>query len=128
ITSIYLPILLKDRIRYFEGPWEQEDNDSAEQANGPLRPNQTYNGYPDDAKDYFFIHLNQPGRIVVDLQNYPNIGQLQLFHQSTSNRVAYATAPPYHLDYTGAAGTYYIYIATTSGFNNTTPYLLKVDY
>ncbi|MCA9968033.1 MAG: hypothetical protein KC423_27495, partial [Anaerolineales bacterium] len=79
-------------------------------------------------KDYFFIHLNQPGRIVVDLQNYPNIGQLQLFHQSTSNRVAYATAPPYHLDYTGAAGTYYIYIATTSGFNNTTPYLLKVDY
>ena len=119
---------LRVYFNYFDGPWEQEDNHDVAQANGRLRSNQPYYGYPDDAKDYFFILLEQPGRIIVDLQNYTSTGQLQLFYQSTNNRVAYATSSPYHLDYTGPAGTYYIYIATTVGHNATTPYTLMVDY
>ncbi len=127
-VQVYLPLQLKDYINYFDGPWEQEANNDAGHANGPLHPNQPYYGYPNDNKDYFFIHLSQPGHIIVDLQNYTATGQLQLFYQNTDTRVALATAPPYQLDYTGPAGTYYIYIATTTGFNTTTPYILKVDY
>lgn len=127
-TAVYLPLIRKPVNLYFEGPWELEDNDDDAHANGRLRPNKLYYGYPNDPKDYFYIHLNQPGRIIVDLQNYTATGQLQLFYQNTDTRVALATAPPYHLDYEGAAGTYYIYIATTTGFNTTTPYILKVDY
>lgn len=112
---------------YFNGSWEQEENNSTAQANGRLRPNQAYYGYPNDQRDYFFIELNQPGHIVVDLQGYHNTGQLQLL--SANGRITYDTEPPYYLDYQNApAGIYYIYIFTDNGFNNTIPYTLTVDY
>jgi hypothetical protein len=36
--------------------------------------------------------------------------------------------PSYHIEYTGLAGWYYIYIYTASGYNNTTSYTLRVVY
>lgn len=125
---VYLPMISKPVNLYFEGPGEREDNDSLGQANGRLRSGRTYNGHPNDEKDYFFVYLDKTGPISIDLQNYTSSGQLQLFYQSVGNRVAYDTTPPYQLNYHGPAGFYYIYIATTDGFNSTTPYSLRVDY
>ena len=127
-TAVYLPLIRKPINLYFEGPWEQEDNDNVEQANGYLRLGKTYYGFPDDAKDFFSIHLDQPSTISIDLQNYNSVGQLQLFYQSTANRVAWDVDPPYHLSYAGLTGTYYIYIATVSGFSSTTPYNLAASH
>ena len=129
-TWVYLPLVLRDYMAYFEGPWEEEDNDSYAEANGPLRSDRDYYGYPDDAKDYFSIYLRTGGDITIDLTGHNGQGvQLQLFYQSVDNRVDYDLDPPsYHIEYTGLAGWYYIYIYTASGYNNTTSYTLRVVY
>jgi len=53
---------------------------------------------------------------------------LQLFYQTPGNVVAYDLNPPYHIDYNGQPGLYYIYIYTAGGYNSTTPYTLRVTY
>jgi formylglycine-generating enzyme required for sulfatase activity len=114
---------------YFEGPWEAEPNNTPQQANGPLRSYRTYYGYPDDEKDYFSIDLYKGGQIIVDLTNHTGQHvQLQLFYQSTDNRVAVDLEPPYHLEHLGAAGTYYIYINTGAGHNSSDAYTLRVAF
>jgi hypothetical protein len=126
---IYLPLVLRDYIAYFEGPWEQEPNNNALQANGPLRSGRDYYGYPNDDKDYFSIYMRTGGTITIDLTNHTGQGvQLQLFYQTPGNVVEYDLTPPYHITYTGPAGWYYIYIYTANGYNSTTPYTLRVTY
>jgi len=94
-----------------------------------LRSGRDYYGYPDDPKDYFSIYLHTTGDITIDLTNHTGQGvQLQLFYQSVDNRVAHALSPPYHIEYAGPAGWYYVYIYTESGYNSTTPYTLRVVY
>jgi hypothetical protein len=106
-----------------------EPNNSYLQANGPLRSGRDYYGYPNDEKDYFSIYLRTGGTITIDLTNHTGQGvQLQLFYQSTNNRVDYDLDAPYHITYTGPAGWYYIYIYTAGGYNTTTPYTLRVTY
>jgi hypothetical protein len=124
---LYLPVLFKNYLHYFDGSCEIEPNNTYTQANGPLRSGLNYCGYPDDAKDYFSVYLGSGGTITVDLTNDVAVGQLQLFYQSTANRVAIDLAAR-HIAYTGAAGWYYIYIATTAGFSSVTPYTLRVTY
>ena len=127
--AVYLPLALKDHVAYFEGPWESEDNDSYTAANGPLRSGRGYYGYPDDAKDYFSIYLRTDGDITIDLLNHTGQGvQLQLFYQTVDNRVAWVTSQPYHIEYTAAAGWYYVYIYTASSYSSTDPYTLRVTY
>jgi len=127
--AVYLPLTLKDHVAYFEGPWESEDNDSYTAANGPLRSGRGYYGYPDDAKDYFSIYLRTDGDITIDLLNHTGQGvQLQLFYQTVDNRVAWVTSQPYHIEYTAAAGWYYVYIYTASSYSSTDPYTLRVTY
>jgi hypothetical protein len=114
---------------YFEGPDEVEPNNTWQQANGPLRAWRDYHGYPDDKKDYFSIEVYKPGEITIDLTGHTGEDvQLQLFYESTSNRVASATAPPYHLEHTGNPGTYYIYINTGRGWNTDTKYTLRAGF
>jgi len=128
-TWVYLPLTLRDYMAYFEGPWEEENNNSYAEANGPLRSDRDYYGYPDDAKDYFSIYLCTGGDVTIDLTGHNGQGvQLQLFYQSVDNRVAYVPHPPYHIEYTGLAGWYYVYIYTASGYNSTTSYTLQVLY
>jgi hypothetical protein len=111
---------------YFEGPWELEPNNSYLEANGPLRSSRQYYGYPNDQKDYFSVYLSGNGQITVDLTNHTGQGvQLLLFYQSPNNRVGWSTTPPYHIEYTGLAGWYYIYIYAESGYNTITPYTLR---
>jgi len=129
--EVYLPLVLRDYIAYFEGPWEVEPNNNYLQANGPLRSGRDYYGYPNDAKDYFSIYLRTSGTITIDLTNHTGTGvQLQLFYQAAKeeNRVAFDLEPPYHIEYTGPAGMYYIYIYTAGGYNTITPYVLRVTY
>jgi hypothetical protein len=129
---------MKNFVDYFEGPYEVEDNDSYLQANGPLRPGQAYFGYLDDPKDYFSFSPLVAGSITLtlDLGVNPDEGvQLQLFYESTSNRVGFDPDPPYLIECpsddqpgcSGAAGTYYIYIANV-GTGSTSPYTLTVSY
>jgi hypothetical protein len=128
-TRIYVPWILRDFIRYFEGPWEAEPNNSYLAANGPLRSAKDYYGYPDDEKDYFGIYLRTAGDITIDLTDHTGQGvQLQLFYQSVDNRVAYDLVVPYHIEHSGAGGWYYVYIYTESGHNNSSPYTLQVNY
>jgi hypothetical protein len=127
--AINLPTIINLPLVIFPGPCEDEDNDSAAQANGPLGSGQVYCGEPDDTRDYFYIYPLSAGTIVVDLTNHTGEGvQLQLFYQTTQNLVAFdSTGPTYHVEYTGPAGLYYIYIFTASGYNNT-EYSLVANY
>ncbi|MBC7250254.1 MAG: hypothetical protein H5T62_08210, partial [Anaerolineae bacterium] len=128
-ADVFLPLVLRDYIRYFEGPWEMEPNNSYLEANGPLRSGQDYYGYPSDEKDYFSIYLRTGGRILIDLTNHTGTGvQLQLFYQSPGNRVGYDLDAPYHIEYTGSEGWYYIYVYTAGNYNTTTPYTLRATY
>ena len=127
--KVHLPLALRDYIAYFEGPWEQEPNNSYLEANGPLRSGQDYYGYPNDEKDYFSIYLRTAGTITIDLTDHTGTGvQVQLFYQTVGNRVAGDMDAPYHVEYTGPAGWYYIYIYTAGGYNSTTPYTLRATF
>lgn len=126
---VFLPNITEKYIVYFQGTMEVEPNNSWDQANGPLRSAIDYHGYPNDQKDYFSIYVYDSGSVIVDLTNHTGIDtQLQLFYNTIDNRVAYDPSPPYHIDYPGQPGWYYIYIYTGSGFNEATLYTLNVDY
>jgi hypothetical protein len=132
---VYLPLVLRDNMAYFEGPWEQEPNDTYLQANGPLHSERDYYGYPDDLKDYFSIYLTTGGHIIIDLSNQPSQGvQLQLFYQTTATPPIYSqTSAPYHIDYlvnAGETGWYYVYIYFDPkyNYNSNTAYTLRVTY
>jgi hypothetical protein len=130
-SRVYLSLALRDYVSYFEGPWEQEPNNTYLTANGPLRSGRDYNGYPNDEKDYFSVYLRTSGHIVIDLSNHNGTEvQLQLFYQNTANPpVASQISPPYHIDYTAsAAGWYFIYIHSAGNYNSSTPYTLRVTY
>jgi hypothetical protein len=128
----YLPLIMRENATYFfEGPWELEPNNNYQQANGPLRSGRDYYGYPNDQKDYFSIILNSGGQIVIDLSNDTGQGvQLQLFYQiaDVDHRVAFDRDAPYQIQYTGPAGTYYIYIYTAGNYNSSAAYTLHVTY
>jgi hypothetical protein len=89
-------------------------------------------------RDYFKIHPNGAGMIVIDVLNHPlaNVTgvQVQLFYETIQNQVAIDLFAPYHLEYNGQPGTYYIYIfndvtkCSVAGINCNIPYLLTVTY
>ena len=122
---IYLPLLTVPDSQC----WEHEPNDTYQNANGPLLSGVKCHGFPNDRKDYFKVIMPTRGLLQVDLTKHTGHGvQLQLFYQSVANQVAYVPSPPYHIDYRGEAGTYFIYIYTESGYNSTMPYTLVVNY
>jgi hypothetical protein len=123
----FLPFLLTKS--YFEGPFELEENDKAEQANGPIRSGKDYGGFPDDANDYFSFTTTVPGDITVNLLDHTGTGvQLLLYYQSTADLKVTDITPPYSIAYSGAAGTYYVRIYAVGGYNSATPYTLRVTY
>jgi uncharacterized repeat protein (TIGR01451 family) len=129
-VCVYLPLVMRNFVVYYEGPWETEPNNTYLQANGPIRSGRVYYGYPNDDRDYWSFYAARPGAIHIDLTNDTGQGvQLQLFYQSTAGGpVAYVTSAPYDLDYSGPAGWYYVYIYAAGGYNQTTPYTLRVSY
>lgn len=113
--------------------WEAEPNNIYLSANGPLVSGRDYFGYPNDdggtSKDYFGVYLASSGRLIVDISNHTGGGpQLQLFYQDSSHSVGFDPDAPYHIDYTGPAGWYYVYISSSEPFSTDTPYTLRVTY
>ncbi len=60
--KFYLPFVTRLKP-VFEGPFEVEPNDKYTQANGPINSGQNYQGYPDDANDYFSFTTGATGDI-----------------------------------------------------------------
>jgi hypothetical protein len=127
--SIFMPGLFRSLSVYFEGPQENEPNNTAAQANGPLRSGRAYTGYPNDAYDVYSFHLSTAGKITLDLSSFtvPS-GQLHLYAQTLSNRLAFDSSAPYHLEVNSSPGTYYVIVYTGGGFNSTTLYSLQAVY
>ena len=139
IQSVYVnpeavfAVFLSGVVRNYDPYWEIEDNDSYNQANGPLVSGRFYRGYPDDLKDYFFFDSSSYGDITIDLFNHANKDvQLLLYYGrplQSGDEVARDTKAPYHINYKGPSGRYYVYIYSVgSGFNTTIPYTLQVRY
>ncbi len=108
--------------------WEQEPNDTSATANGPLVSGMNYYGFPNDASDYFFFQTSRRGQITIDLNNHTGQGVQLLLYHPVGNQVAVVGEPPYRLEYTGDAGTYYVRIYATGNFNSTTPYTLRAAF
>jgi len=128
--QVYLPLVMKCFYTERPGLWESEPNNDVQHADGPLPSSQEYFGYPNDQDDYFSIYVSISGQITVDLTNHADEGvQLQLFYQSVENMVGFDPIPPYHIEYTGPAGWYYIRIFTAPEQQNcTTPYTLQATF
>ena len=108
--------------------WEIEPNDDCDSANGPLVSGKDYYGYSDDQWDCFMIDVRAQGRITTDLTDYTGAGmQLQLRDQYC-NLIRYDTMPPYHIEYDGSMGRYFVCIYTESGYNSDTPYMLRTMF
>jgi hypothetical protein len=134
-VRVWLPVVALDYLndfRYFEGPWEVEPNDTAAQANGPLRFQRDYYGHPDDQRDYYYFYLSAPGRLIVDMTvDQLRDMQMQLFRGLPENgdRIGYAGGPPYHIEVSATAGWYYVLVYTdTSDTSVTAQYTLRVTY
>lgn len=126
---IYLPLALRNYITYYEGPWETEPNNDYQHANGPLRFEQEYHARSDDAKDYFSFYLPKPGKLTVDLNSFTAHGiQLLLYYQApVADGEVTRVYDVYHLEYTGQAGLYYLYVYAAGNYSQNS-YTLWADY
>lgn len=127
--KVYLPLAMRSFTNYFEGIWEKEDNDSAEQANGPLLLNTTYFGYPDDVRDYFSFNLDTAANVAITLNNHSGSGvQLLVYYQSPGNNIGRDWQSPYQIEIANAQpGLYYVFIYTESGWNGSIAYQLRIS-
>ncbi len=142
---VYLPLVLRNHVTYFEGPWEVEPNYDYQHANGVLRSGQDYfgRGYPNKDNDFFSIYVPSQRPITVTVTNLPGQGmQLLLYHQIGDQVVwvGWDNAPPtYEITCpslvgpsggqpcTGAAGVYYIKVYIETGDQDTS-YTLKATF
>jgi len=128
-TYIYLPLVLKNYMPPFYGPWEIEPNDDAKtQANGPIVSGQTYQGNlpPGDSKDYFYIDLQKTGTVEVWLTNIPAGQDYDLvLRDANLNRLGWGkntgNADEHILSGSLQSGRYYIQVklAELAGGGNT---------
>jgi hypothetical protein len=126
---IYLPLVTKNHVTYFAGPWEVEPNDSPSEANGPLIAGQDYYGQTDDAEDHYSLYLRSSGQISVSLTTAITQGlQLSLLYGSPANQVEWDNSAPYSLEYGGTAGWYYVRVYADGTVTATVPYTLQVTH
>lgn len=126
LRQVYVPFMLQDWVRYFERPFEQEDNDAAWQANGALIFGQAYTGFHNDENDFFSVYLRAGSTLTIDLDTQHleqdefgyYVVQLMLYHESTSpeDRVARVFEPDYQIEYAGSEGWYYVRVFTAPGY------------
>lgn len=127
--DVFLPLAVSDYINYFPGTQEAEPNNSYQEANGPLVSGISYSGLFNDERDFFSIYVQTAGQINIKLSTAITTEvQLQLFYQSTDNRVGFDPSTPYEIIHNGQPGWYYIFIY--SGINYPTPptYNLTATY
>jgi hypothetical protein len=126
LRQVYVPFTLQDWVRYFERPFEQEDNDAAWEANGALILGQEYTGFHNDENDFFSVYLRAGSTLTIDLDTQHleqdefgyYVVQLMLYYESTSpeDRVARVFEPDYQIEYTGSEGWYYVRVFTAPGY------------
>jgi hypothetical protein len=130
---LYLPLTLRDPFMPACGPANSycEDNDSVDEAYGPLRPGASYSAYPDDIYDFYFINLPTSATVTFQVTHYQTRGQLQVLN---ANKVSLETDASWDdqvltivIDL--SPGKYYIYINTEEDYLDPTDlYTLKVTY
>jgi hypothetical protein len=126
--NVYLPLMAGNYIAYFEGPCEQEPNNSDLAANGPLRPGFAYCGHHNDRDDFFYFDMPTAGPLHIGLTTPYTTGlQLQLYYLSLDNFITYRYQPPFTIDYNGQSGLYYIFLFTETP-NASKAYTLTVTY
>ena len=99
--------------------WELEGNGDLAAANGPLLSGLEYYGLHNDQDDYFKVYLSGNGVIAAQLNsqldakddNSNYVVQLQI-KDSSGNLLDYAVGPNVGLEYTVAAGWYYVRVFT----------------
>ena len=112
----------------FLGPLESEPNSAFGQANGPILLNRTYQGFPNDLSDYFYFDLPAEQQLHITMTDITGEDpQLQLFHNSSGNRVAFDQDFPYALDYSASPGRYYVRVVVVGDNNTTAAYNLRVE-
>ena len=112
----------------FLGPLESEPNSAFGEANGPILLNRTYQGFPNDLSDYFYFDLPAEQQLHITLTDITGEDpQLQLFHNSSGNRVAFDQDFPYALDYSASPGRYYVRVVVVGDNNTTAAYNLRVE-
>lgn len=127
----YLPVAAFNACpACFAGPNEVEPNNNVLQANGPLISGRMYTGQHNDEWDAYSLYASSAGLISADLQTPRTSGvQLQVYYLNTNDpNVQYRSLPPYHVDYNGAAGWYYIFVYTPPASVNAQTYTLVVTY
>jgi uncharacterized repeat protein (TIGR01451 family) len=129
VRPVFLPVVMKDFLD--KSSWEVEPNDSCDQASGPVYPGREYYGYPNDLRDVFSVDLYARGMLNVDLTIHTDEGvQLQLRDQRCELiDQLYVYHAPYHIEYTGDEGRYYICIYTEPEHQDVDrPYTLRVEF
>jgi len=136
---IYLPLVLRNHMVYFEGPWESEDNDSCTAANGPLRSGRDYLGYPDDTDDYYYFVLSARATVTVSVTDFAPTstdGDLILYGPAVGNERgnliehygidghSSMSLHPHLLE----PGKYCVRVYTAKGYSTTQHYHLTVTY
>ena len=59
-----------------------EENDTQDQAHGPLRFGYVYDAPPDDSDDWYYFVLDQESSVSVKVTNYSAVGQLIIYKDS----------------------------------------------
>jgi hypothetical protein len=128
--EVYLPVVLDDHIAYFEGPWEQETNNTYQSANGPIRWGRSYYGRNNDTHDFYSVYLANTGTLSATMLTTMTDGvQLQAFYEvaDDSHRLGYDFDEPYHLNFVNQPpGWYYIFIYTDGRFVGNQTYTMTV--
>jgi hypothetical protein len=136
---VYLPLIVRDFTLYAPlcGPDNEycEPNNDQESAYGPLDPKLTYNAFPDDNQDYYFILLTDAGRVKARVTSFQAQGQLCLRYPGTGAPIKCDVESPLEdgvmeIDIDNLAqGKYYIQIWTDPGYENSNDqYSLAVIY
>ena len=127
--TVFMPVAMSDHISYFPGATEIEPNNSYLEANGPLQSGLFYSGHFNDERDFFSIYVQTAGSITIDLTtNVTADLQLQLFYQSTNNRVGFDPTAPYRITYNGQPGWYSIFMYSSTSYPTPPTYLFTATY
>jgi hypothetical protein len=138
LKLVYLPTILHNYCDGFPGPTEQENNDKASQANGPLCFNRTYTGQPNsdlpgNEEDWFYVDWSGAGQIVVDVTNFPPGEFVVLYFNGSGGReeLTFDDDPDsngkYHVEHSGkGSGRYFIRLVAEEESRPSTNYSLLV--
>ncbi len=130
--AVYLPLVVRNFMIYAPvcGPDNRycEDNDTWNQAYGPLQPGVGYMAYPDDAEDFYYVLLFNASQVIFSVTTYQASGWLIVYNEQyaevsrkfvQNNQMVIG---PSNL----SPGKYYIRIYTSQPYNSTGLYTLTI--